>query len=111
MDCYEKGQRFYSRNFVLFVHKRGELSQLWRLGLAVGRKIGSAVERNRVKRVLREFFRLHQHELPVGVDYVVVPKKHLDVSKVNLEMVSGELSSLLQSHDLRKAALQTAALT
>ena len=81
------------------------MSQMWRLGLAVGRKIGPAVDRNRVKRVLREFFRLHQHELPVGVDYVVVPKKHLKVSKVNLEMVSGELISLLNSHDLRKAAL------
>lgn len=78
---------------------------MWRLGLAVGRKIGPAVDRNRVKRVLREFFRLHQHNLPTGFDYVVVPKKHLNVSKVNLEMVSGELNSLLQSHDLRKAAL------
>ncbi|MFN0132644.1 MAG: ribonuclease P protein component [Phycisphaerales bacterium] len=38
----------------------------WRLGLAVGRNAGGAVERNRIKRVVREAFRLVQHELPIG---------------------------------------------
>jgi ribonuclease P protein component len=42
-----------------------------RLGLAVASKVaGSSVERNRLRRIVRESFRLHQHELP-GVDIVV----------------------------------------
>jgi ribonuclease P protein component len=42
-----------------------------RLGLAVAAKMaGSSVERNRIRRVVRESFRLHQHELP-AVDVVV----------------------------------------
>ena len=45
-----------------------------RLGLAVGRSVGGSVERNRVKRLLREAFRLHRAELPPGHDLVVVPK-------------------------------------
>lgn len=45
-----------------------------RLGLAVGKKLGGAVVRNRWKRVLREAFRLHQSELPTGVDLVVIPR-------------------------------------
>ncbi|MCK4341138.1 MAG: ribonuclease P protein component [Phycisphaerae bacterium] len=45
-----------------------------RLGLAVGRKHGSAVRRNRIKRLLREAFRLTQHELPAGLDLVCVPR-------------------------------------
>jgi ribonuclease P protein component len=45
-----------------------------RLGLVVSRKAGGAVVRNRWKRCLREAFRLAQHELPSGLDLVVMPK-------------------------------------
>lgn len=46
-----------------------------RLGISVGRKrIRSAAARNRVKRVLREAFRLSKAELPAGIDLVIVPR-------------------------------------
>ena len=45
-----------------------------RLGLSVGRKVGSAVRRNRTKRTLREAYRLIQHELPGPWDYVLIPR-------------------------------------
>ena len=47
-----------------------------RLGLSVGRKVGNAVVRNRVKRLLREAFRLHQRDLPAGLDLVVNVRPH-----------------------------------
>ena len=47
-----------------------------RLGLTVPRRVGNAVRRNRVKRLLREAFRLQQHELPGTHDIVVVVRPH-----------------------------------
>ncbi|MCP4593604.1 MAG: ribonuclease P protein component [bacterium] len=46
-----------------------------RLGISVSRRVGSAPERNRVKRLIRESFRVQQHELPAGVDVVVIARR------------------------------------
>jgi ribonuclease P protein component len=50
-----------------------------RLGLIVGRKHGNAVQRNRIKRVLREAFRNSQLDLPPGLDLVCAPRSGADL--------------------------------
>ena len=74
----------------------------WRLGLAVTRKTGSAVWRNRVRRLVRECFRLEGEQVPQGYDYVVVPKRGLDPRILTLAIVRDDLLPLLRSH-ARKA--------
>src|ERR1700733_10325807 len=71
---FRHGRSHAGRELVLYVFPRGE-AEPPRLGLSVSRKVGGAVQRNRVKRLLREAFALESERLPAGTDAVVVARR------------------------------------
>jgi ribonuclease P protein component len=69
------GVRLPSANFVLQTRDRSDRGPA-RIGFTVSRKVGNAVERNRVRRRLRELVRLNSGDaLRVGHDYVLVGRR------------------------------------
>ncbi len=71
---YDSGVRAPAGPLVVWARPNGLVS--CRLGLAVSRRVGKAVLRSRIKRLLRESFRLVQHEIPPGYDLVIVARDH-----------------------------------
>jgi ribonuclease P protein component len=71
-----------------------------RLGVVTSRKIGGAVERSRARRLLRESFRLHQHELSRPVELVLVARNSI-VGKKFAEVEKNLLTTLRQANLLK----------
>ena len=72
---YRQGRSKGNRFLVLYAFPREDDDDAGpRLGLSVGRRVGGAVERTRVKRVLREAFWEEARRLPEDSDYVVVAR-------------------------------------
>ncbi len=63
-----------------------------RLGIIVSKKAGNAVKRNRIKRLIRVFFRLNKGSLQ-KVDHVFVAKNNID--KINYQQVEKELRKII----------------
>ncbi len=72
------GGRRSAANRLLVVYAAPNGLPYARLGLTVGRRHGEAVRRNRIKRLLREAFRLESGLLPVGYDFVCIPQVRAD---------------------------------
>ncbi len=71
---FRGGSRARSDLFTIAVRPNGKAHS--RLGLSVGKRIWkSAVKRNYVRRVFREAFRTSQHELPPGLDIIMIPAR------------------------------------
>lgn len=71
---YKRGKRHFAAHMTLFYLLRAE-GDAARFGFSVGKVLGGAVERNRMKRRLREAVRLKAAQMVVPVDVVIHPKK------------------------------------
>lgn len=95
-----QGRRRHTQNFIVYTFVRKNSPA--RLGLTVSRKVGRAVTRNRVKRLLREFFRLHQPLMVPGRDVSIVAKPGAD--QLDYWQVCEELMFLIQHQTFEKTS-------
>ena len=93
---FRQGRSIANRVLVLYAFPRAEEGEP-RLGVSVSRKVGGAVERNHVKRLLREAFQLESGALPDGVDVVVVarPEARVVAERDGLEGIRSALAELI----------------
>lgn len=85
------GDKVHTPNFVVITQDSGQCET--RLGITVSSKVGNAVVRNRVKRVLREFFRRCRDEISPRKDVLIIARK--GAAKLSLWEMARELGGCL----------------
>ena len=69
---YKKGRFYVGKYIVLYVHANN--LGVNRLGISVSKKVGKSVKRNRVKRIIRENYRLYETYIIKGIDCIFVAR-------------------------------------
>jgi ribonuclease P protein component len=98
LSLSKDGNKVHTSHFIVLwkANDRGES----RLGITVTTRVGGSVVRNRIKRLIREFFRRRRREFPDFRDIVVIAKKGSE--KISLGDVAVELEGTLQSGRSRR---------
>jgi ribonuclease P protein component len=104
---YRQGRSVANRQLVLYTFPNGS-SERPRLGLSVSRKVGGAVQRNKVKRLLREVFAQAEDGLIAGQDMVVVARPPAGelAEREGLSGMDAALGELIAKAGLREDAGQ-----
>ncbi|MFQ5484249.1 MAG: ribonuclease P protein component [Desulfobacterales bacterium] len=81
MRLAKNGRKVQNRHFIAIIGKSP--FERTRLGVTVSRKVGHAVTRNRIKRYLREYFRLNRHDIKGKLDINIIAKRATAVLSSN----------------------------
>src|SRR5690625_1866460 len=90
---FKNGKSFANRQFVVYVLKRRECYP-FRIGLSVSKKIGNAVTRNRVKRLIRATVQQLIDDIPNGYDMIIIARN--PTANMNFHAVKSSLTHVLR---------------
>ena len=86
---------YYSGKYLDVFVKKNNFSINY-LGIAIGVKIAKAVKRNRIKRLIRENYRLMENELSAGYSIVILWKKRVDIKYATYDNVKQDMKNIFK---------------
>ena len=97
-NVYSKGKSKVNRYFIMYVFENGINNN--RLGVSVSKKVGNSVVRHRIKRLVKESYRLHEQMFNSGLDIVIIARS--GAADLGFNDVESALLHLLKLHGINK---------
>lgn len=92
-NVLSKGKFFIGKYIIVYVKNNNKKENF--IGIAVNTKIGKAVKRNRIKRVIRESYRINKEKILKGKDIVFLWNKNAKIKDANFYNVNKDLLEIL----------------
>ena len=94
-----KSGKYYSGNYIdIYIKKNNK--QINYIGIAVGVKIAKAVKRNRIKRLIRENYRLLENKMSIGYNIIFICKKNKKIEDVNFYNIKNDIERILKKAEI-----------
>ncbi len=100
LHLYKKGKRFRGKSFIL-IYLSNELGHS-RMAVVASKKLGNAVQRNKIKRRFRTLYRRNKTLLKVPVDLIIIP--HRDIDETRWRSLEKDFVTALKSLNFRNQA-------
>lgn len=94
-----KSGKYYRGNYIDIYIKRNN-KKINYIGIAVGVKIAKAVKRNRIKRLIRENYRLLEHKMSLGYNIIFICKKNKKVEDINFYNIKEDIQKILKKAEI-----------
>ena len=97
-NVFNKGKFYYGNQVITYVlENKHDYS---RIGIAISKKMGKAVRRNRIKRVIRAAYQNYREEIKPGYDIVFIWNKKENIEKVNYKVICNDMKKTFEKSGL-----------
>ena len=94
-----RGKKFFGKYIDIYII-RNNLSEN-KLGIAISSKVANSVNRNRIKRLIRENYKIIENQIDVGNSFVILWKKNKSIEEANFFNIKQDLSEILRQANLK----------
>ncbi len=89
-----KGKVYYGNQIIVYINRNKKNTNI--LGIAINTKLGKAVKRNRVKRLIRENYRIINNDIEQGYNIVFLWNKNINIKQANYFEIKKDMENIFK---------------
>lgn len=97
-NLFSKGKFYYGENIHMYI--KDNKSNNNKLGIAISKKQGNAVNRNKIKRLIRENYKIYEEKIKVGMSILIIINKKRNIKDINYYQIKEDFIKIFNKSNL-----------